>query len=212
MARTLRLAALPGALALLAPLALGAGCAAKSPPSRFYLLSTLEGAGPGPAAGPAAGFPGLLGVGPVEIPGYVDRPEITLRSSPHAIELAEFDRWAEPLRESVSRVLVENLATLLGGERVVAFPGGGARVDTQLALRITRFDVRTAGDCEIAVRWTLSAAGGRDVLASGSARYREPPAAASYAEAVAALSRALERLSRDLAAAVVAQGGARPRL
>jgi uncharacterized lipoprotein YmbA len=148
-------------------------------------------------------------VGPVEIPAYVDRPEIALRTSRNGIELAGFDRWAEPLRDGVARVLVENLSTLLGSERVVAFPFGGARIDTQVALRITRFDARTQGDCELAARWTLSADGGRETLASGIGRYSEPTAAGGYAEAAAALSRALERLSRDLAQAIAARPAAR---
>src|SRR5919108_2844543 len=91
------------------------GCA--SQPSRFYLLSA------GPNAETASlemsGRQGpTIGVGPVTLPRYVDRPQIVTRTSPYELKVAEFDRWGEALDPNFSRVLGENLALLLPSARV----------------------------------------------------------------------------------------------
>ena len=66
-----------------------------------------------------------LEVGPVTLPGYLDRPQIVTRKGRDEIEPAEFDLWPEPLKSSVSRTLGENLATLLRTDRVAIFPSRG---------------------------------------------------------------------------------------
>jgi uncharacterized lipoprotein YmbA len=58
-----------------------AGCATPSPPSRFY---RLEGGSPPPAM-PQPGVPGqtlpLIGLGPVQLASYLDRPQMVERST-----------------------------------------------------------------------------------------------------------------------------------
>ena len=88
------------------------GCAGMSPPSNFYVLSTL----PESAAGTQSDGDESkieIGVGPVKLPEYLDRSQIITRISPNALKVAAFDRWAEPLKSSFPRILMENLATLL---------------------------------------------------------------------------------------------------
>src|ERR671924_270261 len=92
-----------------------------SQPSRFYLLS----AGPNTdtASPETSGQQGpTIGVGPVTLPRYVDRPQIVTRTGPYEIKLAEFDRWAEALDANFTRVLADNLSLLLPTARVVMSP------------------------------------------------------------------------------------------
>jgi uncharacterized protein len=91
-------------------MALG-GCASTQA-ARFYVLSALPGGGT--ASPGAAAERGLaIGVGPVTLPKYLDRPQIVTFTSPYALNVAEFDRWAEPLESTFVRVLAENLALLI---------------------------------------------------------------------------------------------------
>jgi uncharacterized lipoprotein YmbA len=81
---------------------------ATSAPTRFYVLSSL------PASGAESRNAKLedctaVGVGPVELPDYLDRTEIVTRVSPNKLELAQFDQWAESLESNFSLVLAENL-------------------------------------------------------------------------------------------------------
>ena len=61
----------------------------------------------------------VVAVGPVAIPDYLDRPQILTRSGPSELQLAEFERWAGSLEKDVSRVLAENLSTLLEKDHVI---------------------------------------------------------------------------------------------
>ena len=82
--------------------------ACTSTPSRFYVLSSLS-ASETIAATAATQGP-VIGVGPITLPKYLDRPQIVTRAGSNQLALAEFDRWAEPLQDNVARVLAENLA------------------------------------------------------------------------------------------------------
>jgi uncharacterized protein len=66
------------------------GCAS-TPPSRFYTLSAMPKVLP---VNLPADLPGdfSLGVGPVNIPQYLDREQIVTRVGENELVLAEFDR------------------------------------------------------------------------------------------------------------------------
>jgi uncharacterized lipoprotein YmbA len=70
---------------------------------------------PAPAPG---GLSYRVGVGPVTVPAAVDRPQIVLRVDANRVALQEQSRWAEPLKESIPRVVASNLAVLLGMRRL----------------------------------------------------------------------------------------------
>ena len=92
------------ALATIAAGLLFAGCAATTP-TRFYTLSSLV-AAPGEAS---QGLPHLaIGVGPVTLPEYLNRPQIVTRVGSNRIALADFESWAEPLDGLFARILTEN--------------------------------------------------------------------------------------------------------
>jgi len=105
---------------LLIGLASSAGCAWRSAPTRFYVLagvprSTAAARSAEPGRGPT------LGVGPVTLPGYLERANIVTRRG-EELDVADFDRWGEPLSDSVPRAIAASLAMLLGTERIVIFP------------------------------------------------------------------------------------------
>ncbi len=99
------------------------GCASKAP--YYYVLHSLQGEATDVKTTRAEGDL-TIGVGPVKIPGYLDRPEMTTRSTPYSLQFAEFDKWAEPLEKNLARVLAENLSILLSTDRVVVFPWAGS--------------------------------------------------------------------------------------
>src|SRR5262249_60732223 len=86
-------------------------------PSRFYTLSVRA---PGAAAAGTNGAAPTVVVGPVSFPAYLDRNEVAVRVSPSELKYAATERWAEPLVQNFTRVLVEDLGALLGADRVAA--------------------------------------------------------------------------------------------
>lgn len=138
-------------LGICAAVALLTACAT-SPPARFYTLSVA-------AVAPAT--PSLAGrsivVGAIELPAYVDRPQMALRSEQGEITFMEFQRWAEPLRTSFPRLFAENLAVSGGTQQVVAVPiPQQLATDYRVMARVSRFDVNQAGQAVLVVQWFAS--------------------------------------------------------
>src|SRR5262245_25612258 len=180
------------------------GCA--SQPSRFYLLSALaniETASPG-----ASGQQGpTIGVGPVTLPRYVDRPQIVTRTSPYEIKLAEFDRWAEALDSNFTRVLAENLSILLPTARVVMSPWPRATpIDYQITVDVTHFLSQVGGDSLLIADWTLFKGEGQEMLTSGRSRFSASPSGQDYPAIVAAMSQTVASLSREIATTIRGMG------
>jgi uncharacterized lipoprotein YmbA len=178
-----------------------AGCGS-TPASRFYTLS----ASPGPAA-PSSDL--SLAVGPVTVPAAVDRPQIVVSTGPNQVRLDEFNRWASPLQNNIARVVAENLVGMLGTPRVTISPLTlSAGADYRAAIEVQRFDSALGEAAMLDVVWTVTRA--RDGTSqTGRTTVREPTTAQDYDALAAAHSRALARLSRDIADAVQALDRAR---
>ena len=174
------------------------GCGATQP-SRFYVLSALpeaETQGSARKSGP------VIGVGPVEIAGYLDRPQIVTRASRNQLDLGEFDKWAEPLGENIARVVGENLSIMLGTDRVLVYPYGATPVQYQVEMQVTRFDGNPSGDVLLVVHWRVFGADDRQVLVSRKSRLTAPANRFDYEELVAAMSQNLAELSREITSAI----------
>jgi uncharacterized protein len=193
-------------LVVLAVLAAGltlAGCA-DTPPTRFYTLSSLADA---PGGTPPANLPELtVGVGPVTLPPYLDRPQLVTRAGGNRMVLADFDSWVEPLQGMFARVLGENLALLLGTDDVLTLPQRRDFIlDRQVEVDVTRFDVDTSGNAVLDARWWVLDQDGEKVLRSGRSTISEPANADDYTAAAGALSDALGAMSQEIAHAIVDQ-------
>ena len=174
--------------------ALAAGCGS-SPPSRFYTLS-------GTATAAAVASSLSVAVGPVTIPGAVDRPQMVVSMGPNQVELDEFNRWAAPLGNNISRVVAVNLVALLGTSHVTLFPEMlSAGSDFRVAIEVQRFDSTPGESAVLDAVWTVRRAkdGKSD---TGRTTVRETVQEKSIDALVAAHSRAMTRLSQDIAAAV----------
>jgi len=188
----------------IALLSLLAGCAAQTEPSRFYLLTPL----PADSAALALTAPAqaiAVGVGPVELAGYLDRPQIVTRTSRQQLELADFDRWAEPLRDNVARVLAENLALLLPGEIAVFGWNRATPTDYQVTVEISRFDAGPGGQSHLDAQWSIFEDDGRILLSTHQARLGEPASSTDYAALVAGMNQTIDELSRAIAESLAAE-------
>jgi uncharacterized lipoprotein YmbA len=193
--------ALPALLSLLL-----AGCLPKphADPTRYYLLSAVPSQEPSPHAF-TSDQPPLLGLGPVELPRYLDRSELVSRPSANQLSVADNDRWGEPLLEGFRRSLRQDLAALLGTDGIVMHPFKPTNPpQLVLTVDVSRFEPAGAAErrVELVARWTLRTGEGR-VLAAEEAAVREPISGDGGRGAeVAALSRALGQLAGLMAPAV----------
>ena len=184
-----------------------AGCASTEP-SRFYALTPMPGSD-AKILSQTESQEVSIGVGPVRIPDYLDRQPIVTSSSQNKITFSEFDRWAGSLKDDFSRVLSENLSVLLSTDRVSLFPWRGSMaIDYQVEVEVYQFDGELGGNLSLTARWTIF--GGKDnkVLVMKKTSFTEPAGSPGYEAMVAAQSRALMHLSRDIAVAIkgISQG------
>jgi len=188
-------ATLLGVLALIG-FTVASGCV-RSDPARYYVLTEVPRS---TAATPAVGSgpPATVGVGPVSLPGYLDRIQIVTRRGAQ-LEVAEFDRWGEPLSDGVPRTIAAYLADLLQTDRVVVFPWPlGRTIDHQVMVDVTRFDGVVGGDVRLEARWRLLGQDRKELALRWFAA-REATGESGYPALVAAMNRSLGALSREIA-------------
>lgn len=179
------------------------GCGT-SQPSHFYLLRAMS---PASASGLSEMKPTSLslGLGPVTLPKYLDRPQIVTKSGAHEVELAEFHKWAEPLSENVSHVLAENLSAILSTDRIEQYPWRRTTtMDYQIVVDVLRFDGTRGGEAALAARWSLLGDDGKTVFIRKTTRMTHNPTSQDYEGLVEAMSQNLEVLSREMAEAIKA--------
>ena len=195
-------------------LLLVAGCG-KTEPSRFYVLSYGHDQDGGAASTTAREGVGI-GVGPVELPQYLDRPHVVTRSSDNKLELAEFDQWGGNLEDNFGHVLAENLSFELSTDRVSVYPWkASALIEYQVTVQVTAFEVDGEGDCQLDVRWSIVDQEARQVLVMARSSYREkvgpegggPEGITGYEAVAAAMSRNVADLGRDIAAKIKSLSG-----
>jgi uncharacterized protein len=183
-------------------LTLAAGCIGPSPRSKYYLLSAMPDQAAGDTLTTVAD--GLsVGLGPVSFPDYLDRQQIVLRTGPNEMSFSEFDRWAEPLKNNFVRVFRENLAELLGTDRIFVYPWPSDAVfELQVSAEVIRFDTRPGDGATLDVQWMIIRNHDREVVGSRKSSFHADLKGTNYNTIVAAQSLALAAFSREVAAAV----------
>ncbi len=184
------------AIAILYALAaLAAGCA--TPTSHFYALSAT--------AQPAATTSSSLAVivGPVSVPAVVDRPQIVVSTGPNELQLDEFNRWASPLQDNLARAVAENLVAMLGTPRVSLFgETSSVDADCRVKIEVQSFESYLGEAAILDAVWTVRCTDD-GTAKTGRTRVREPTEGEGYDALAAAHSRAVARLSQDIADALV---------
>jgi hypothetical protein len=177
------------------------GCAS-TPPTRFYDLPSLAGL-EAPSPAPAVKRDLTIGVGPVTLPAYLDRPQIVTRASRVKFAMAEFEQWAAPLKDTFANGLAENLSLLIPTDRVVLHPWPRTTVlDYQITVEVTRFDGGMGGEVVLAARWSLVGADGKALIIRKS-RFTTTANVQDHEATVTAMSRTLEALSREMTATLL---------
>jgi len=177
------------------------GCALlidRPTPARYYLLTPVAERPPGMRTRPDL----IVGLGPIRIPAYLDRPSLMTRVDQNRVQPSNVDLWAAPLSQSVPAVLVENLTTLLAPRQVVTYPWyRTAKVSCHVRVDVRRLERRAGGGASFAARWSVEEVGKDGTLRRGSTEVDDVTPDDADA-VVAALSVGLAQLSEDVARAV----------
>ncbi|MGH8068194.1 MAG: PqiC family protein [Candidatus Entotheonellia bacterium] len=178
------------------------GCIGLQQPSRFYVLSAQPSVDTTSPVVRAERSP-AIGLGPLTLPKYLDRPQIVTRTSPYELTFAEFDRWAEPLEANVLRTLAEHLSRQIPTDRIALFPWPRATpIDYQVAVEVTECYGQTEGQSSLVALWSIFNGEGKEALVSRRSRFTAPAGTQEYGAMVAAMSQTVADLSREIAVAL----------
>ena len=180
------------------------GCRSQSP--RFYTLSPIQ----EDQVIPKRKSPvqnAVIGIGPVKLADYLDQSMLITRTSDNQAVKAEFDRWVGSLKDDFINVLADNLGSLLSTERIYIYPWRmSVPIDYQVVLDIVRCDGRLGEAAWLEVRWSTLGGPEKKLLKTNRSSIREPVSGTDYAALVAAQSRALGKLSQEIAEAIQGAG------
>jgi uncharacterized protein len=184
------------------------GCAVTDP-SKYYVL---EAAGAPGSVAPAATAPALtVGVGPVTIPGYLERPQVVTRDAHDGVHVWPYHRWAEALDVGIARAVADVLGGEIPGDRIAVFPWRGSlaqAIDYQVVIAVARFEAVPGQRATLDARWAVLGKGNKE-LAFKRSVLTEPVTASDVPAAVAAMNRVLGSLGHEIGVAIRSQAASR---
>ena len=173
-----------------------AGCGTSATP-KFYSLSATS-----TPDGSAAANVAVL-VGPISIPAGVDRPQFVVQNGANQVDVEEFNRWSAPLNDSIAKAVAGDLSVLLGTPDVATAPLANFNANYRVTIDVQRFDsIRGQGTVLDAV-WVVRKANGD--TQSGRTMTHESAQADTFDALAAAHSRAIAKMSADIAGAIRAE-------
>jgi uncharacterized lipoprotein YmbA len=150
-------------------------------------------------------------VGPVTIPEAVDRPQLVVRRNSVQLVALEQERWAEPLREAIPRVLSDAIAGKLPTVSATSFASTPLpRWDMRVFVDITRFEAIPGEWVIIEVHWWLQLTAD-DRVPDGSSIIRMPVRGGpqDYDAIVAAEAAGLSEVGAVLSQVIAREAAAR---
>ena len=181
-----------------------AGCfGGQSPPTSFYMLSPVNPSQAGTLAATAEGRI-HIGLTTVAVPEYLNRSEIVINLDNTVYQLAGFSKWAEPLGDNLTRVLEESLSNLLHDNSIDVFLASDSSIlpDYRLEVDVLRLDGNLGDQVTLVAQWALLGDAKGDLILMQRLEYQETAVDNTYKELVLAQSRTVDKLSRDIAAAI----------
>ncbi len=171
----------------------------QSAPTQFYMINPVP-----PTMGDQTRMMEpeivLVSLDPVEIPQYLNRPQIVTHVDGVEYQLDEFNQWLEPLSDTLTRVIAENLAEMLGDLPIdVISMERPVETDFSITVQILRLDGKPGKEMVLIARWTLFDQ--TENVLSLTERFfgQEKMADDSYESLVSSQNRLIESLSREIA-------------
>ena len=125
-----------------------------SPTPRFYPLLAVDENQVSKKINIAPGV--IIGVGPVKIPEYLNRPQMVTINKKKMLQFAQFDRWGESLDLGLARLIREDLTVMLPGSKLTLYPWNPSiAVKYQVVAEVVQLDSELDKDMFLVVQWTV---------------------------------------------------------
>lgn len=145
----------------------------------------------------------VIGIGPVKIPGYQDRPQIVTQDKEKVLKFAQFDRWGEPLDLGLARLIREDLAVNLPTVEFTSYPWYQSMpVKYQVVVDILKLESDLSKDLILVTQWQILDVQTTKMVLLKSSTIHQPIIPPGYPGLTKALSTACTALSSEIAEAL----------
>jgi len=177
------------------------GCVSipNSPTPRFYALSSTDKVGAISNNLNAI----IIGIGPVKIPEYLDRPQMVTINKAKMLQFAQFDRWGESLDLGLARLIREDLTINLPKVKWTLYPWNPSMpVRYQVLVEIVQLDSQLDRDMFFVAQWTIIDLKDSKTLLVKRSEFRKAINPPNYSGLAQTLSTACSSLSDQIAQAL----------
>lgn len=145
-----------------------------------------------------------IGVGPIEIPQLINRPQIVSRKNETEIIMSESHQWGGSHKEEVLQTIIDNLSSLLKTENIEQYPWKFTfKPNYQVRINIERFDGELGKNAVLKARWRLIK-NNKEVLVK-RVRLNTKVKDSSYSEYIKSLNVLLNIFSQQIAKQISAR-------
>jgi uncharacterized protein len=169
-----------------------------SPAPKFYTLHSMGSLGENKLLSITPKV--IIGIGPVEIPEYQNRPQIVTQNKDGMLTFAQFERWGESLDSGLARLILENLTMMFSQAEFQVFPYNFAiPLDYQVIVNVVQLESQLDTNIFFAAQWTIIDSKTKEMLLTKRFQIRQAINLHTYSGLTQALSRACALLSDEIA-------------
>ena len=138
-------------LKILIPCLLLSACAlGRSKNAKYYTHLPIS------ASGISSTYNSSVGVNRVQLPKYIDRPQIvTQQKDSSQVKISEFNRWVESPTMLTTRALTNNLSILLTAAQVKHTRSNGDKFDRTISVEVVRMTAILGDHVELIAWYTI---------------------------------------------------------
>jgi uncharacterized lipoprotein YmbA len=98
----------------------------------------------------------IIGMGPIKLPEYLDRPQMVTKDKEGILKFDEFNRWGESLDLGIARLLREDLTVFLPRGNLTLYPWNSSiAVKYQVVAEVVQLDSELDKNMFFVVQWTV---------------------------------------------------------
>jgi uncharacterized lipoprotein YmbA len=143
-----------------------------------------------------------VAIGPATIPEALDRQQIVLSIAPNRYVISDNERWSEPLKREIPRVIAEAVGQRLPRAQVAAHVQyGGQGADYQVLIDVIRFESVPGKSITLEASWSIRNRAG-ERLSEARSVFIEQVNVPGIFPLLTAHTKALEKLGQEIAASL----------
>jgi uncharacterized lipoprotein YmbA len=139
----------------------------------------------------------LILIEPIQLAKYLDQAGIVLQTNTHEIEVANYHRWAEPLKSNLHRYILKTISTNSNRNFLDKNQANHSAVQT-LTITVNEFNGTTSGKALLSGNWRLEKIGSDEILTNHVFQYETELKTSGYPELVNQLAKLLDQLCNDI--------------